>query len=235
VHALCLRLLEKLHLQLRDAASARRRERARRIANTMCRLVELDREWHLRSPRYYLRRHHFPSMSYWKHARALPDSIADDAFMVFLNYPRFFVVELAKQVSRFLPRANRHGGRPGVLDVMDLVAIQLRSYRVRVQNRLCIDFQLSQPTICRALELVRPALAKAVRQWAPAAIRMLTLDEATPMWDALKAQHGIPPGAAHAFEGFTFAYSVDGSLAPCTTPQTSRRRNCGTTSTRAEE
>ena len=98
MHAKALRILERLESQARNAAAQRQRKKLLNVLARAYVLTELDKEFRLRSPRYPLCRVHFPSVSYWTHARSLPEGVCDAAYMMLLNVPRFFFEELAKQV-----------------------------------------------------------------------------------------------------------------------------------------
>jgi hypothetical protein len=167
MHAKFLRILEKLDQHAREAAARRQHSRLRGILLRVLLLVEADKAFRLRSPRCYRIRAHFPLISYWKHSRALPDSLADSSYMMFLAFPRFVFDELAERIRPDLPRFDPAlfggRGRPNSLDYKDLLAIGLRSLRVVDQDRLSIDFCLPQPRISEALAKIRPILADAVR------------------------------------------------------------------------
>ncbi len=87
--SLIVKMLDDLHKRLQIAAARRQRTLFHRLYKRFRQLVDIDKEFCLRSPRHYLRKHHFPPVSFWKHARGLPSDVADDAYMSFLGFPRF--------------------------------------------------------------------------------------------------------------------------------------------------
>jgi hypothetical protein len=213
MHALALRLLERLEAEVREAARRRRRDRVRRLLLQAQAVVMFDASFCLRSPRYYQCRVHFPTISYWSHIRALPDGVADAAYMMFINYPRFIFDDMAERLRPLLPAFDRNGvrrGRPTLFDVHDILALYLRSWRVSEQEKLSIDFGAPQPRISEMLSIIKPVVAEAVKTWPDAAIRMLTEEEGEAMWQSLVSQHGMPPLLKEPLQGMRFAYSMDG-------------------------
>lgn len=216
MHAKALRILEKIDELARDAAARRQNRRLQALLAKALLVHELDREFRLRSPRYYHVKDHFPLTSYWTHAQGLPDRLADAAYMKFIGFPRFLFDNMAERLRPLLPgydlKSVTGPGRRHTLDHKDLLAIGLRAFRVRKQDNLSIDFCLPQPRISEALAVIKPVLAEAVRAWPDAAVRMLTKDEATEIWKSLMEQHGISDELRVAFEGLTIAYSIDGCV-----------------------
>jgi hypothetical protein len=214
MHAKALRILEGLMHAARAAFKARRLKLLRRVLLKAFILVELDREFRLRSPRFYYLKAHFPLVSYWAHARTLPSGLCNGAYMMFFNFPRFVFNELASLVRPYLPEFDpevpRRAGRRPLLDYHDLLAIGLRSFRQADQNKLAIDFGMPQPRISEALSVIRPVLARVVREWPAAEVRMLTLQEGEAIWKSMIDQHGMSPAIRMAFKDLVFAYSIDG-------------------------
>jgi len=183
-------------------------------------IVRLDAKFRLRSPRHYLRKHHFPEISFWRHARSLPDGIADHAYMAFLNFPRHIFNDIAEQIRPHVPAYDPYnwykgGGRVPKVDYVDLTALGLRALRVvGGQSRLMIDFAMPQPAVSKFHAIARPVIAYVARTWALAEIRMATPDEGRSMWETLIAQHGLPDIVRPAFEGLAFCYTLDGVVIP---------------------
>ena len=220
MHALTVRVLESLLQRLRHASVRKQRAVIKKLLTRALLVVDLDKDFRLRSPRRYLKKHHFPDVSFWSHAKSLPDDKADDAYMAFLNLPCFAFEELAAHVRPHFPEydpdvVKPKGGRPSTVDFRDLTAIGLRALRVMGgQEYLGFDFQMTQPAISKALKKIRPVIAHIARTHDAAKVCLPTLDEARAMWATLIAQHGISDEVKEAFEGLVFALSCDGVAKP---------------------